>query len=384
MKGSQAIPLFFMVMDPGTATDVLSRSIIRAEEGDFFQSPPPEDFFSAQEQGDFEIDELLDYDRRIMEEDILFSSGDSPDDVPHHLLHPDEDGFPSDLDSIDHNHLSRRLSESSAVIGDFSPLDCNPTSWPSTCATKVSDNLPSGSNPLVVPCGQCYTFDLTGNVTLNGINVVGKLQFPVNHRATIHTPYVIVQGELELIVDNSKISPANKATTFILTGADNDVIFNPTESPNQNACDASPHNGQCNVGKKPFLIAGGKVNINAMSDSCITYTPIQKKFFKDPSYDPNDFPTYVELPEACPVSGRKYITYDYETGFGNWTGTEGTFLAPNDEHLLIVTNRKVDWQGPFLDITPMRPDLCLVENQAYMLEIRLVVPEKDGIVLVHF
>lgn len=345
MKGNEALPVLLMMLIQGVAANVAITHSTIAEEGNY-QPTLPE----------------LDFDHREMEQKL--KSGDiSESQIPHHLVLLDENGKP-----VDAEHTSRMLSPQSYNFSDFSRLDCNPSTFTS-CTETVSGNLPSGNNPLVIPCGECYTFDMTGNVTFaGGINILGKLAFPVNHQANIHTPFVFVQGELELTVDTPKVSPENKATSFILTGTE-DVIFQPTESPNQNACDLLPE-GKCNMGKKPFLIAGGKVNINAMSDSCTTHTPIVRKVYKEPSYNPEDFPQYVELPESCPVSGNMYISYDFSGSFGNWTGREGTFLISDDGNSLRVTNRKVHWQGPYLDITPMSPELCLVPNQEYLLEAR--------------
>ena len=269
----------------------------------------------------------------------------------------------------------RSLSPDSAKVGDFQRLDCNPITF-SDCSTLASNNLPSNSdNPLKIPCGSCYTFDLTGDVTIpGGLDIRGKLLFPVNHAATIFTPYVIVQGELELIVDHPTIAPENKGTTFVLTGTDK-VYFDPTHSPNQNACDQIS-NDLCKFERKPFVVVGGKVNIRAMPESCATYTPIQQILPKKPTYDPNDFPSSVVLPPSCPAqvlssdyNGVKYISYDFETSYGNWTGRPGAIMELGNGGLTI-TNRQLKSRGPFLDLTPISPHLCLVPEQDYLFVAR--------------
>lgn len=258
----------------------------------------------------------------------------------------------------------RALSVASAKIGTFSRLQCNPVTW-SDCTTLVSNNLPSLGEPLIVPCGQCYTFDVMGNATFDGINIVGKLLFSNNHKAVINTPYVIVQGELELSADEN-ISPANQATKFVLTGTQ-DVIFNPTEAPNQSACGAG-----CNLGVKPFVVAGGEVKIQGMADSCTTHTPVKRQVYKDPTYDPADFPTFTSLSSSCAISGTQtdYISYDFEDdNVGNWTGREGAFIVVADGSL-IVSNRMLHTSGPYLDITPIFPEQCLVADQDYLVVAR--------------
>ena len=188
------------------------------------------------------------------------------------------DKKPDQINTEFNEHLSRSLSANSASIGTFHPLDCNPVSW-SSCDTLVSNNLPASNEPLIIPCGQCYTFDVSGNVTFSGIDIKGKLLFPINHKVDVYTKYVFVQGELEIIVDHAKVSPDNLATRFVLTGTNN-VYFSPTDAPNQNAC-AQQTNNQCEFGPKPFLVLGGKVNINSMPESCTTFTPVAKKIHTD-------------------------------------------------------------------------------------------------------
>lgn len=285
-------------------------------------------------------------------------------DLPSKLLLLDND------DAIDKKRSSSNsigiLSAASAKIGTFSPLDCNPSSW-TDCSTLVSNNLPSENDPLVIPCGQCYIFDMDGNVTLNGLNIEGKLLFPFNHQAVISTPYVIVQGEVEITVDHTKISPENIGTKFILTGTNN-VYFKPTKAPNKNVC---PGGGQCNIGVKPFVIAGGKVNLNAMPESCASHSPILQKKYTDPEYNFEDFPHFTILPEECPTNGTSFISYNFDDGdYGNWTGRAGSFMEVLDDGSVKVINRKVKSRGPHLDITPIRADLCLVPDQEYLFVAR--------------
>jgi hypothetical protein len=282
--------------------------------------------------------------------------------VPSYLLQVDDDGHPMMT-----TPSSRALSTNSAQIGTFERLGCNPSTW-SSCDTLVSDKFPTAGNPLIIPCGECYTFDVSGNVTIaGGINIKGKLLFPTNHHAVISTPFVVVQGDLEITANHAQIRPEHMATRFILTGTE-DVMFAPIDAPNQNACDLQP-NKQCNLGPKPFLIAGGKVNINGMPESCATHTPIVKKIYKDPIYDPEDFPKLVSLPSTCPVSGINYISYDFENGYGNWTGRDGSFVD-SANGAVTISNRKLKNRGPYLDITPIRPELCLVPNQEYLFVSR--------------
>jgi len=281
----------------------------------------------------------------------------------------DEDYFSELEEEVNHKILSsRKLSANSATISNFAKLDCNPEVF-TNCDILVSNNLPSSINEvLTVPCGQCYTFDIDGNVTLaGGIDIKGKLLFPLNHKVTIYTPYVIVQGELEINVDHLTITPDNMGANFILTGTD-DVLFSPSDSPNENSC-FNQTNNICNLGPKPFVVAGGKVSIHGMPESCQTHTPVLKKVHKDPVFDPDEFPTYVTLPDICSQSEREYISYNFETTYGNWTGREGGFMVLEDGTVK-VTNRLLSDRGPYLDLTPINPSACLVPDQEYLMVAR--------------
>ncbi len=302
--------------------------------------------------------EDLEFSERLRDGDVDMS------EVPRHLLALDDnDGTPIEI-----KPASRLLSPQSAQIGTFQPLDCNPDSWTSSsCSALVSDNMPSAGQPLTIPCNQCLTFDMTGDVTFaDGIDIKGKLVFPVNHQATVYTPFVIVQGELEITVDHAQISPDNQATRFILTGTQ-DIIFTPTDAPNQNAC---PGNA-CNLGRKPFVVAGGKVNINSMPETCPTFTTVLGKRYKEPTYDPEDFPTVVSLPPSCPTSGESYVSYDFNGSYGNWTGRWGTYTEMVEGNTAMrVSNRRISHRGPAIDLTPVRPELCLEADQEYLFSAR--------------
>lgn len=311
--------------------------------------------------------DLLDHNDHDLWEDMAYNDREmriGDDDNPFHFLPLDNQDNPILVPLTPPK--TRMLSKKSSRIGTFYPLDCNPTSW-SSCSSFGPSDIPTDSNPLVVPCGECYQFDITGNVTLNGLDIRGKLLFPVNQNVNIFTPFVIVQGELEINVNHGKISPDNLATRFTLTGKDN-VIFTPSHEPNLNACEK--FSDGCNIGVKPFLVAGGKVNIISMPETCATHTPIQKKIYKDPIYDTENFAKSVTLPPSCPQSGINFVSYDFDDNeYGNWKGREGAFVVMEDGAMKI-TNRKIKSRGPEIDITSMHPELCLIPGQEYLLSSR--------------
>lgn len=161
------------------------------------------------------------------------------------------------VDPITGAASSRRLFTGMKTnpIGLFYPLDCNVNLDTADCAANLFSSLAtSATSPVVVPCGSCYTYDLgAGPNVIGGLDIQGKLYVPPNHKSELHTPYVFVQGELEMS-DTNPISKDNESMKIVLTGPD-EVTFTPVNS------NANVAGGSFNAGFKPFLVAGGKLNI---------------------------------------------------------------------------------------------------------------------------
>lgn len=117
----------------------------------------------------------------------------------------DNDGISTVNLSDDNDERIRKLSVNSATIGQFESLDCNLGLDDEPCDTsrRISQILPSGNNPLIIPCGTCYLFDLTGGevVIAGGIDIRGKLKFSDDQdNVMIKTKFVIVQGEVSRVI----------------------------------------------------------------------------------------------------------------------------------------------------------------------------------------
>lgn len=93
----------------------------------------------------------------------------------------------------------RKLSAATAAIGDFYALDCNANLATQTCTNLDIHGDITGN--LDIACGQCKIWNNSqDDVTISGgINILGKLFFPTNHKVSIRTKYVIVQGEVSRI-----------------------------------------------------------------------------------------------------------------------------------------------------------------------------------------
>ena len=170
-----------------------------------------------------------------------------------------------DVDTSGHVHR-RRLT--TPFIGNetwtFRRLHCNEDLSSAPCVTTWSSmftKITSHSKEVVIPCGVCITMDHSSSATLTlggGLDIQGKLIFPNGYQLTLQTPFIRVQGELQMY--STKIPNGEADLRFILTGTDENVTqFLPADS-NSDACDGNI----CKVGKKPIVIAGGKLVVEAL------------------------------------------------------------------------------------------------------------------------
>jgi len=267
-----------------------------------------------------------------------------------------------------------------ATIGQFLPLDCNAGLAARPCSGRVSSLLPAAAT-LVIPCGECWEWDVAGDVVLpGGLDVVGRLVFPaVAWNVTVRTASVVVRGALEVAGARAVVSAGDRAVKFVLTGAE-DVVLGGLGAPNAATCAKQP-GGVCNLGAKPFVVAGGRLDVRALPSDCRTWTKIKGVVRQRPDKNPDDFALFRELPPECPARGIHFIDEDFADGIGEWTGRRGGYAAHDggeggvsvaffDGEALKVTNRKIAWQGPWLDYTALGLERCLLPDTDYLLSTR--------------
>jgi len=278
---------------------------------------------------------------------------------------------------------NRHLSATSALIGTFYPLTCNAEMSLLDCSINKTSSLtlPTAgtTSPLIIPCGTCYTFDLGSNVSLpTGLRVMGKLVFPTNYLTNIYTSYVVVQGEMVVRSNSSVISPSHLSVRFVLTGT-TDTILDTSSSdskPNTLAC----NNTLCNLGKKAFVMAGGKLDIQAFPPTCKSWTKVKDTVLQKPLKNSSLFASTVYPPAQCSLNGSLVFFNDsFSTFSGNWTGREGGYVFHNQiDGTLTVANRKFNWQGPHIDLTRLMSSSCLIPDQDYLLTARIRLDKADG------
>jgi hypothetical protein len=274
--------------------------------------------------------------------------------------------------SIEHDHNRRNLQVSQGIntapIGLFKPLVCNANIATANCSTnKLSTLLPTGGNTtaaVTVPCGQCYTYDLSTSTptTIGGLDIRGKLYVPPNYKSTLLTRYVFVQGVLEMS-DTNPISKNNTSMKIILTG-NADVTFVPADS------NANVVGGTFNAGVKPFLIAGGQLNVRGWTGSLKegggpieTWTSMMEMVVASPpnvtlSSVPGKESTALVPPLALvPNTGgermqcpRKLVDHNFDTSvdYRVWSGGEGKIIEQVNG-TIVLKNLRTSWQGFKLD-----------------------------------
>lgn len=260
-------------------------------------------------------------------------------------------------------HNGRELMDDHSM---FDRLMCN--SAYSACESWSSQNYDL-SSPVTIPCGTCVEMDATGTVALAGLNVEGKLV--ISSPVEIHTPYVLVQGDLDMSSDR----PTNGTPDikFVLTG-DGVVSLAPHED-NTSRCEG----GVCSFGKKPFAIAGGTLNVRGLPESCPTWTTLKNVQSSGPASG-NAGPSYISPAPGC---SDALVDTDFEDPmdsawpdgwYRNYGGTDYTETDANGNNCRVYGGRTSSWNGPQLNW----PAECVVPGPTYFISAKAMLRRPDG------
>eukprot|EP00591_Stephanopyxis_turris_P000751 CAMPEP_0195512226 /NCGR_PEP_ID=MMETSP0794_2-20130614/4252_1 /TAXON_ID=515487 /ORGANISM="Stephanopyxis turris, Strain CCMP 815" /LENGTH=1612 /DNA_ID=CAMNT_0040639961 /DNA_START=347 /DNA_END=5185 /DNA_ORIENTATION=+ len=211
-------------------------------------------------------------------------------------------------------------------------------------------------------------------VALDGLHIQGKLEFPNTAKLTINTQKVIVEGEL--VMTNTDVITGTPKVKIVMTGS-TEQVFEPHSS---NAAGCGGAGQSCAIGKKAFVVAGGKLTINGMPDTCPSWAN-----FQDLSVGTMPVPSNVEEP-AAPEDGCTDSVLDetFPDGHMNgWSGNlgatesitnEGSYDEGTDNYLK-VSDRVKTWQGPFYDLKKHAD--CLSAGSSYFFSSRIKL-ENNG------
>ena len=275
------------------------------------------------------------------------------------------------VDTTQPGRRSRLLSDYTGT--SFNALTCN-ANMATSCeawSTMPESYTEIVSNIITIPCGACVDMDwtdLSTTFTLGGLNVIGHLNIPDTARVAIETPFVYVQGKLAIDqVAGDVTGTPNVRITMI---GDTDNLLVPHDE-NSASC---PSEG-CNVGPKAIVVAGGQLDVNALSDSCPTWT-----FVNDESQAGQPNPVSgVPTPDtaASEHCGTKLIdaTFDDPSlgngGLDHWYGNLGAeemlVLGEGDSgsHHLKIHRRTDNWQGPYRELSKSSNRPCLKAGATY-------------------
>lgn len=282
----------------------------------------------------------------------------------------------AEMDSEMMNHTSGTGSGGGHAHTMFAPLACNDHLAMAACDPWTSKSFDL-TGEVVIPCGECVTMDVSGDLTLpGGLNVIGKLHFPPAALVRIATPHVFVQGELSIDTPDAIVpSPSNKGVEFHMTG-DQHVMFVP-HGDNMHNCDMMVG---CDVSKKPVAVAGGKLDVRGVDETCPSWVRLQDVVRATPVADPNV--QVAPTPKASPCTGT-LLNQDFEDSSdpsvaADWSGNSATHAVETDavdgNNYLRVSGRTTSWHGPSvkLDIG------CAVPDETYLLSYRFRMHNEDG------
>lgn len=259
---------------------------------------------------------------------------------------------PEDATLSSSSSSSQSLSHSRQLqtSGAFKSLSCS--NYTDGCVPWDLLYGTSASN-VDIGCNECVTMGnfINGEtITLTGpLNIKGKLEFPSGTKVTLKTTAIIVQGEL--VMNSTKVVDGTPDVTIELYGSE-DVLFTPDDEVNQAVCDA----GSCNLGPKPFVVAGGTLDINGLPDTCPTWTtvksitttgkPVPTTYLKQP-----ELPTRSDNGTCSEFILQETFANGLATWYGNLGAVEG-IVKSNDTNgdYLQISSRRKDFQGPIYDV----------------------------------
>lgn len=270
----------------------------------------------------------------------------------------------------------------------FKPLPCN-NAFSMPCQPLDVGTI--GTSPYVIPCGTCQLLDgthtaATTNDTLvnfiGGLNVEGHLQIlpPTDAAATlwITAPFVFVQGKLTVDTESfpDRLGAIHIELVVPDDGGDTDVKMVPHPS-NSMAC-ARYENGACNVGKRPFVVAGGEVDIRGYAQSCPSWTNLVDVVrggmaqLEPSQYEQAPVPPSAECSSIVVSQNFDNSTLsspDLEIWDGNGA-TGHTITTERGDSYYTVFNRTSAEQGPRVMLTNPK---CLTPEAPYLFSTKIKV-----------
>lgn len=256
--------------------------------------------------------------------------------------------------------LQSKVQRDVQGLSTFRPLSCNINPCSLGTSTWTAQNYNATVGVVVIPCGTCITMDYVDSTLSlpNGLDIQGTLLFPDNYQLTIETPFVYIQGELDM--RSTRPVTGSPYVKFVLLGNKN-LSFKP-HSENNDVC---PFSG-CQIGFKPVIVAGGKLNIHGLPVGCKTWVHLEDILVD--SAPALNAPTTQPSNSTC--SSSILLDESFSTLPITWTGGYGAFHQVTPEETFKVTMRQdSNLHSPTWDMREIR--CCLIPNTNYLFSARI-------------
>ena len=268
--------------------------------------------------------------------------------------------------------------------GNFEPLKCNERLDEDPCLTpwsKFFGERMSFTEQVEIPCGKCVVmYPLKGPLLFKaGLKVTGKLVIYANE---IMTTSILVHGELAIESTKAIDGLPDVTISWIDSASNQTLSFLAPDSGDGSNEICGGDRGACGMGRKPFVVAGGKVDIQGLPSPLMpTWVPI---YDVDTSASVGSSST-VSVPEeykglfeytppkpGCPEDGV-LIRPDLMTPDNSdiFKGSYGTLSDWTFNGGLKITERTHAQHCPVIDLNHIRH--CFQPDKTYLLTAKLLL-----------
>jgi hypothetical protein len=215
-----------------------------------------------------------------------------------------------------------------------------------------------------------------------GLNVEGKLVFPDGYRITIETPYIVVQGELEM--SSTRATSGEEDVKIIMIekegvgGGIGDVYFTPHPE-NEDEC---PEGG-CKIGTRPIAVLGGILDIKGLPDDCPSWVKLKNVVTSSPSFDSSQMPSYIPPAPGC-ADDLIATSFEGNTGIsypnGWYLNYDGAYFYETEDAAtpgstyVVFQGRNDSWNGPQTNFNPS----CVVPG-TYFITAKARLTKSGGL-----
>jgi len=266
--------------------------------------------------------------------------------------------------------------------GNFEPLKCNEKLDEDPCLTpwpKVFGDRLIFSEEVEIPCGKCVVMYPSKNPLLfrGGLKVTGKLVIYANE---IMTSSILVHGELVMESLKPIDGLADITIRWIDPPKNQTLSFQLPEEGSNEICGGE--RGACGMGRKPFVVAGGKVDIRGLPSPLMpAWVPIYdvdtsasagpkvsvpeslKGLFHYQPHKPGCPEDEILIhPDSMTASDSDIFKGAYGSA-SDWTFNGG----------LKITNRTHSQHCPVIDLTEIKH--CFQPDKTYLLTAKILLTQ---------